>query len=299
MSSTTYDERDVAVQGGSLHLGRWRHGGSEPVVLAVHGVTSNHHAWDRVVDGLAATVLAPDLRGRGRSLPQGPAGMAAHAADLLAVLDALDVERAVLVGHSMGGFVVGRLARLHPERVAGVVLVDGGLPLPAPPPGTSTEEAVAATIGPAADRLSMTFESVAAYLDYWRPHPGLGPWWSADVERYLAYDLGGTPPELRSTVSLDAVRDDSRDMLDPDLIAADVRALPAGTVFLHAPRGLLDQPEGLYPHPLMVRLTDAFPEVEARHVEDVNHYTIVLTEPGAAVVREAVREQLARSRSPL
>jgi len=290
VSGPSYDTLDVPVTGGTLRVGRWSAGADAPVVLAVHGVTGNHRSWSVVADGLDATVLAPDLRGRGHSQPVGGTGMDAHAADLLAVLDRLEVDRAVLAGHSMGGFAVSRLARLHPDRVAGVVLVDGGLPLPAPPPATTAEDALAATIGPAAERLSMTFASVEDYLDYWRPHPGLGPWWSPAVEEYLAYDLVGEPPALRSSVAVDAVREDSQGLLDPDAASADVRALPERTVFLHAERGLLDQPDGLYPHELMVEHTGSFPDLDVRHVADVNHYTILLAEPGAGVVRDTITE---------
>jgi lipase len=293
VSGPSYDAVDVPVTGGQLRVGRWSTGADAPVVLAVHGVTGNHKSWSVVADGLEATVLAPDLRGRGGSQPTGGTGMDAHAADLVALLDELDVDRAVLAGHSMGGFVVARLARLHPDRVAGVVLVDGGLPLPAPAPGTTPEQALAAMIGPAAERLSMTFASVEDYMDYWRPHPGLGPWWSPAVEEYLAYDLVGEPPALGSSVVLDAVRVDSRGLLDPDAATVDARALPERTVFLHAERGLLDQPDGLYPHALMVEHTDTFPGLDVRHVADVNHYTILLAEPGAAVVRDTISELLA------
>jgi pimeloyl-ACP methyl ester carboxylesterase len=290
VSRAPYDALDVPVAGGLLRVGRWSAGPDAPVVLAAHGVTGNHLSWAVVADGLGATVLAPDLRGRGRSQAVGPTGMTSHSADLLAVLDLLDVERALLAGHSMGGFVASRFAALHPDRVSGVVLVDGGLPLPEPPPGTTAEQAIAATIGPAADRLSMTFASVGDYLDYWRPHPALGPAWSPAVEDYLAYDLVGDPPALRSSVVLDAVRVDSGDLLDAEGAAADVRARPEPTVFLHAERGLLDQPDGLYPHALMVEHTKAFPDLDVRHVADVNHYTILLAEPGAAVVRDTIRE---------
>jgi pimeloyl-ACP methyl ester carboxylesterase len=52
--------------------------------------------------------------------------------DLTAVLDHAGARRALLVGHSMGAHVAARLSAEHPERAAGVVLVDGGLPIPAP-----------------------------------------------------------------------------------------------------------------------------------------------------------------------
>ena len=99
-------------------------------VLAVHGITANSRAWLAVARELEgrATLLAPDLRGRGASngLP-APYGMKAYSRDMLAVLDHFELERAVLVGHSLGAYAVARFAADHPERVRAVLLVDGGL----------------------------------------------------------------------------------------------------------------------------------------------------------------------------
>ena len=64
----------------------------------MHGITASHRAWPAVVAALPGVrVVAPDLRGRGRSnsLP-GPYGMGAHADDLAAVLDALGVELSLI-----------------------------------------------------------------------------------------------------------------------------------------------------------------------------------------------------------
>ncbi|HEY6934755.1 MAG TPA: alpha/beta fold hydrolase [Marmoricola sp.] len=286
-----YEALAVPVRGGRLHVGRWAAGTDAPTVVAVHGVTANHRCWLALARTGAVDLVAPDLRGRGRSgtLP-GPAGMAAHADDLLAVLDHVGVERALLVGHSMGGFVVSAFAAAHPERLAGVLLVDGGLPLPAPPPGVSPEQALAATIGPAAARLQMTFADTGAYLDYWRDHPALRDAWSPDIEDYLAYDLVGEPPACRSSVSLDAVRDDSADLLDEAANQGRARALPPGTVFLRAPAGLMAEPGGLYPAELARRLAEDHPTVQLRDVAGVNHYTIVMSARGAEVLAEALEE---------
>src|SRR5918999_2361383 len=129
----------VPVPGGSLHVGV---AGAPPgtagvpVVLAVHGITGSHPTWAPVARHLGDTVtlLAPDLRGRGQSAAVGgPFGMAAHVEDLVAVLDHAGCERAIVAGHSMGGYIVTRLAANASERMAGGVLVDGGLPLPVPP----------------------------------------------------------------------------------------------------------------------------------------------------------------------
>lgn len=273
-------------------MGRWRTGRSGsvgPTVVAVHGVTGNHLAWSLLARHSPYEVVAPDLRGRGRSSGvAGPAGMRAHTADLCSVLDHLELDRAILVGHSMGGFVVSCFAAAHPDRVASVLLVDGGLPLPEPPAGLSPDEVVAATIGPAAQRLEMTFADTGTYLDFWRDHPALGPAWSPEVAAYFAYDLVGDPPSCRSSVSLAAVRDDSVDLLDTMPVAERVRALPAGTTFLRATHGMMGDPGGLYPRDLVEQHAADFPQLRIRDVDDTNHYTLVMSEPGARTVAAAL-----------
>ncbi len=287
-----YDEFDVPVPGGDLHVGRWAAADpGAPVVLAAHGVTANHLAWELVAEHAAVTLVAPDLRGRGRSAAvRGPAGMRRHAEDLRAVLDYLGVDRAGLVGHSMGGFVVTTFAEEYPERTAGALLVDGGLALPEPPPGVTPEQVLAATIGPAAQRLTMTFASAAEYLDFWRDHPALRSAWSTEIERYLAYDLVGDPPQCRSSVTLDAVRDDSADMLDVEAVHRRPSALPRGTVFLRAPYGLMGEAGGLYPTELAERHAKTYPGLDIRDVESANHYTVVMAKPGAATVAAALEQ---------
>jgi lipase len=282
-----YDSFDVPVDGGRLRVGRWSATAPDaPLVLAVHGVTANHLAWRSLADLDRCTVVAPDLRGRGRSHPDGPAGMDRHAADLVAVLDHLGTDAVTVVGHSMGGFVAAALAAGHPDRVAGTVLVDGGLPFPPPPAGTTPEQVLAATIGPAAARLTMTFPTVEDYLDFWRPHPAFAGAWTPELEAYLAYDLDGD----RSSVSVDAVREDSADLLDADVTGARVAALPAGTTFLRAPYGMLGDPGGLYPAELVAAHTAAYPRLRVRDVPDVNHYTIVMGRQGATAVADAADE---------
>src|ERR1700761_8876745 len=105
------DEIDVPVAGGSLRVAVWP--GDGPTVVVPHGITGNLLSWKMVADELAGRVrlVAPDLRGRAGSagLP-GPYGMAAHAADMVAIADHLGLERVALAGHSMGGFVATETA---------------------------------------------------------------------------------------------------------------------------------------------------------------------------------------------
>jgi alpha-beta hydrolase superfamily lysophospholipase len=95
---SSYDSFDVPVPGGDLRVGRWTASDpAAPVVVAAHGVTANHRTWALVAEQADFTLVAPDLRGRGRSgALEGSAGMARHADDLLAVLDHLAVDTAVV-----------------------------------------------------------------------------------------------------------------------------------------------------------------------------------------------------------
>ena len=105
-------------------------------MVLVHGVTANQRWWHRLVPRLAddVTWLAVDLRGRGLSADiEGRSSMARHADDLLVLLDEVGVDRAIVAGHSMGAFVATTLAERHPGRVAGLVLVDGGVVTPGQP----------------------------------------------------------------------------------------------------------------------------------------------------------------------
>ncbi len=290
-----YRTVDVAVAGGEMRVGLWD-GPSDaaPAVLLIHGVTASHLSWPYVAERLPnARVIAPDLRGRGRSNGlEGRAGLETHARDLVAVLDALGVERAVVVGHSMGAFVALVLGDLYPERVSRVVLVDGGLPLDLPE-GLSTDDVIRFVLGPTAERLAMRFATVEAYLDFWRAHPAFRRDWTPELEAYLTYDLVGQEPELRPATSYATLEQDSIDQNTGSAIVDALTHLRHPTVLLTAERGLLDQMPALYADDRIPELLAAYPGLEQVAVPDVNHYTIVLSERGADAVAGVVHEQLA------
>jgi 3-oxoadipate enol-lactonase len=100
--------------------------GTGPAILFIHGFGLDRTMWRHQVTGLAGwRRIAPDLRGAGRSdAPDLGYSMATYAKDLAALLDALDVERVVLCGLSMGGYIAFEFLRRWPERVTGLVLMD-------------------------------------------------------------------------------------------------------------------------------------------------------------------------------
>jgi pimeloyl-ACP methyl ester carboxylesterase len=92
-----------------------------PVVL-VHGINMTAAVWDGLVERLGKDrrVVTLDLRGHGESVMTGPFDANGYAADVLAVMDAVGIERAHLVGTSFGGPVVATVAATHPDRVASI-----------------------------------------------------------------------------------------------------------------------------------------------------------------------------------
>lgn len=131
-------------------------GFGRPLVL-LHAFPLDSRMWDPVREALAeqARVITPDQRGLGRT-PLGDAepSLELVARDVLALLDELGLDRVVLGGCSMGGYVAMALLRLAPERVSGLVLAD--------------TKAVADTPEQRANRLSMV-DRIAAEGVEWLP----------------------------------------------------------------------------------------------------------------------------------
>ncbi len=282
----TYRARRIAVDGGELHVGQWGPDDG-PTLVAVHGITASHLAWAALAEAMPdVRIVAPDLRGRGQSsaLP-GPWGMERHATDVAAVLGA--VGPAVLVGHSMGAFVVNATAHLFPEKVRAVLLVDGGLTLDLPP--GAMKDTAADLLGPAAARLEMTFADRETYRQFWRAHPALKDEWPPTMDAYVDYDLVGEPPAMRSRTSADAMRQDAVELYGTPLVDASVAGIRPDTTLLIAPRGLQNETPGLYSPAAITRWHSVLPKLDVVEVDDVNHYTILMGERGAAVVAAYAR----------
>lgn len=101
-------------------------GDARDVVLFVHGFPHGRRLWAPQLAALGARwrCVAPDLRGFGESDAHGPHSVEQYADDLAALLDALGVARAAVVGLSMGGYVALALWRRHAARVRALVLAD-------------------------------------------------------------------------------------------------------------------------------------------------------------------------------
>jgi pimeloyl-ACP methyl ester carboxylesterase len=127
---TEVQRREVVVHG---HRIAYRQCGpiepGAPVLLLVHGLAGSAAGWSDVLEPLAAvaTVVAPDLPGHGDSdKPRQDYSLAGHANALRDLMVVLGIDRATVVGHSLGGGVAMQLAYQHPDRCERLVLVSSG-----------------------------------------------------------------------------------------------------------------------------------------------------------------------------
>jgi pimeloyl-ACP methyl ester carboxylesterase len=121
-----FDEWQVDLHG---HRAIYRTAGSGPPVVLIHGMVNSSRHWERVALQLADryTVIAPDLLGHGDSAtPRGDYSLGAHAASIRDLLSALGVERASVVGHSLGGGVAMQFFWQFPQRTERLALISSG-----------------------------------------------------------------------------------------------------------------------------------------------------------------------------
>lgn len=112
-----------------IELRAWEWAGDGPATLLLHGIGNYGRYWEFFADAAAGRLrlIATDARGHGESgKPADGYAPEEFVADAVAVLDALAIERSMVVGHSMGGTHAIRLAATHPDRVERLVVVDAG-----------------------------------------------------------------------------------------------------------------------------------------------------------------------------
>lgn len=176
-------------------------GKGETALVLVHCWSCDRHLWDGVVPSLAKRwrVVTLDLAGHGESgRDRKEWTIPAFGQDVRAVVEALDLKRVILVGHSMGGPVILEAARLLPGRVVGLVPVDTGLNVEQ----TNSPEEVA--------RLTADFEkdyrgTAERFTRQYMFTPKTDP---ALIERVVAKNTSAPPevaiPCLRAALSYDA-----------------------------------------------------------------------------------------------
>lgn len=196
---------DHLVRVNNIHLHYLDYRGDNGPIILMPGLTANAHSFDGLITaGLspALRVLALDLRGRGLSdKPDSGYSMADHAADVLGLLDALNLQQVVLGGHSYGGLLSLYMAAHHPERVSKLVVIDAA---------GSMHPKVRELIQPSVDRLGKVLPSWDAYIDAMKQMPFYGDWWDPTIESFYRADVeirgdGTVKPRSRPEAITEAV----------------------------------------------------------------------------------------------
>jgi pimeloyl-ACP methyl ester carboxylesterase len=280
-------DRYIEANGVRLHY--LDHGGDGPVLVLAPGLTANAHSFDGLMRaglGDVARVLALDMRGRGDSdAPASGYAMDDHARDVLGLLDALELERVVMGGHSFGGLLTYWLAANHPERVERCVVIDA----PA-----AIDPALIAQVQPSLDRLGRVYPSWDEYVALVQSMPYFADGgWDADLERYFRADVLVLPD---GTVQA-RCRPEHIEQVIQGEIAVDWPALSAritqSTLLVRAPGafGPLGSP------PLLTRKdaeATAARMTDCTVVDGVGNHITFMFGPGARVVTGAIAAFLAR-----
>jgi pimeloyl-ACP methyl ester carboxylesterase len=158
------EDRYVSTSERRYHYREWGDDGSPPLLI-LHGVTGHSWEFDRVAERLASRfhIISLDQRGHGASDWAASYGVDEMAEDAIDVLDAINLERLTIVGHSMGGIVGYLLAARHPERVERLVVIDVGPETVASDWGAAIADAALGYY--ASTDYQTPDDAVAAYLD--------------------------------------------------------------------------------------------------------------------------------------
>lgn len=182
--------------GGSLRLHyrdwpRRRGRRAAPALVLLHGLASNARIWDLAAPTLARRfrVIAVDQRGHGLSdRPAAGYGFREVTDDLKALIESLELERPVVVGHSWGGNVALQLAADHPALVRGIALVDGGFLEISAIDGMTWEQTERLMAPPPLDGVRLD-----AFLASARSWPELGDLWNDEIKEIVLANFEITP----------------------------------------------------------------------------------------------------------
>ena len=273
-------------QDANLSTVEWGVPEAPHTALLVHGLTGRAEAFEALAEKLdPATgvpddpwrLLAPDLRGRGASkdIAAEEGGIPEHTLDLLVLMDREGLERVVLVGHSMGAMIGVYLAAHYPERLSGLVLIDGG---------SDVTDEIDALLDPSIERLEGTYSSREAYLEYLKSQPVFEDRWDEHLERYFAGDVQpGDDGRWYPIADLQTIRKDREKMYGFPLSELWSR-IRCPTLILLSTVGLAGPEEGfILPPDDARRMERSIPDSSLVEVEDTNHYDILYSAPPTTV----------------
>lgn len=264
--------KSAAGDGVAIQTAHWPGRGRR--VLCIHGLTANCRSFDRLAGTLtpAHALVALDLRGRGLSdKPAAGYSLKRHVADVRNVMDDRNIGGAVLMGHSLGAYISLAVAADCPQRVKGLILLDGGAPL-----SQNRWDHVEAAIKPSIDRLGLVFPSFEAYTAPLKQVPFLQPW-THYLDTYYAYDTEELPEGVRARTPPEPVREEIADIRKVDA-AALYPKISCPVLILRAPRHLLSPEDLLLPEADVEAMLRDLAHATRVDIPGADHFSILFGE---------------------
>lgn len=267
-------EQSIDVNGSSLFYIDVE--GSKPPIVLVHGLSGNHKQMHFIQQALAGhRLIVIDVKGRGNSgKPNRPSSFKQHSADIVALLQVLHIERPILLGFSMGAFILSHVATQ--VEASHLILIDGA---------ADVSEHQAKRIEPSIARLNKTYDSQAQYVSELRAiYESLGVTWSAPLEESARYEIEERDGRWHTKADADIIAEDFNSLRTFDSEAI-FSALTCPIFVVHC-EGVLDDA------PLFLRKHFGRMLTSAKRIEKVtttaNHYTVACEEQ-EDVMREVRR----------
>jgi pimeloyl-ACP methyl ester carboxylesterase len=261
--------KKVKGYGVDIQLAIWKGTGKQ--VLCVHGITANCRCWDLVASALSPKyqVLAMDLRGRGLS-EKPPTGysLEQHVRDIGCLIEAMGLEKVVLMGHSLGAFISLAFGAKYPERVGGLVLIDGG--------GQLTEEQwdkVALAIKPSLYRLGRIFPSSDAYIEAMKSTTYLHPWSSA-IENCYRYEVEEVEGGVKTNIDPAHIQEEAENIRKV-VSSGFYGEVTANVLILRATEGLISQDDLLLPEAAVEEMLQKISNARSVDIVGTNHFSIL------------------------
>jgi pimeloyl-ACP methyl ester carboxylesterase len=285
------EPKTIRIKGDGIGIQAAEWSGDGATVLCVHGLTANCRSFDEPAKGISPPhrVLAVDLRGRGLSdKPDHGYSIEHHVRDLAAAAADLGLEDHFVMGHSLGAYIGLAYTAAHPERVRGLVLMDGGADL-----SPAQWLKVSAGIKPSIDRLGMVFPSFEDYLAQVKLAPFLHPW-NETLENYFRYESEAAPGGgVRSRIDPRHI-DEERGNLIALRPTDYYPRISCPVLILRAAEPIITGDDFVLPEEVLPAFLASLPQAKLVNMEGMNHYSLVLQPCPAR--DEALREFLLSAR---
>lgn len=183
----------------------------KPTLILLHGLSANANSFEsymKLIDN--CRVISVDLRGRGLSeKPDNGYSMQAHSKDIIAMMDVLKIEEAIVAGHSFGGLLSIYLAVNSPERISKIILIDVAAKM-----HPEVRELVTPSV---MSRLKKTWHTYDEYITNMKKAPFLQGQWLPEMESFYKADCKETENGIEPRSNFEHIQQAVEAVLNPGI----------------------------------------------------------------------------------